>query len=444
MYQEILRLALPAVFEQFIIFAATLVNVSLAGHLGANELAAFGLANQLMNMNFIVVMPLAVGGGVLVAQAIGADDELRAHLALGQSVLLGLVVGISLALLYIVCAVPALRLIGANADSLGPGVLVLRWMALAFPFHGVFFVARSCLRGAGDTRTPLYVISVVAIVQVFLANALVKGLFGLPDLGVVGIPAGILIGQIVGTSLIAFGLFSGHLRLSFRKVNWRPNRPIVGAIFRVGNPAGGEQLALRLGQMANVRLIADLGTVAFAANVVAFNSISTAYVIGIGFTAAATTLVGQQVGARNLAAARLSARRVWNLAAIAMGLFGVVCIIWTRPVLNLFTDELRVIEQAVIPLQLAALVLPAEAANQVLGGAMRGAGDSRWPMLTTAWGNWLVRLPLTILLARHMGLLGAWLAVVADIVLRALANAWRFRGETWLSFRSVQKGGVYR
>jgi len=436
-YRQILQLALPAVLEQSILFAATLVNIALAGHLGVDKLAAFGLASQLLNMHHIVLTPVAIGGGVLVATAIGAQDEAGAHTVLGQSLCLGLAVGMALAIIYAVFAYPAMHLIGANVDSLEPGVLVLRYMAVAFPLHGMFYVARACLRGAGDTRSPLYATCVVAVVQVFSANALVKGLFGFPEFGIGGVALGVLAGQVAGTALMGTGLASGRLRLSLSKVVWRMNRSITSAILRLGSPAGGEQLSLRLGQMANMRLIADLGTTSLASYIVALNAISTAYVVGIGFTEAATTLAGQWVGARNHAAARSSARRVWDLSAVAMGAMGVIAVLWTRQVLGIFSDDPLVIEHAVVPLRLAALVLPAEAANQVLGGAMRGAGDSRWPMMTTTWGNWLIRLPFTMLLARYMGLVGAWLAVVADIVLRALANTWRFRGDAWFRTRSV-------
>ena len=120
---------------------------------------------------------------------------------------------------------------------------------------------------------------------------------------------------------------------------------------------------------------------------------------------------------------------------------GMAFFIWPRPILGLFTTDLQVINQALVPLRIAALVLPIEATNQILGGAMRGAGDTRWPMLTTTWGNWLVRIPLALALTGLLGLAGAWLATAADIVLRAIANLLYYRTEKWLHRSPLKREG---
>jgi Na+-driven multidrug efflux pump len=115
-----------------------------------------------------------------------------------------------------------------------------------------------------------------------------------------------------------------------------------------------------------------------------------------------------------------------------MGLFGFVLAIGARPILSALTDEQRVVGLAVLPLQIVAFILPFEATNQVLSGAFRGAGDTRWPFLVTTAGNWLLRLPITLLVIGRFGLLGAWAAVMIEITIRAVINAWRFFRMDWV------------
>jgi MATE family multidrug resistance protein len=440
---EVLRLALPAVGDQLITLCAAVVSVGLAGHLGAAPLAALGFSNQIVLLSLVLLTPLAVGGGVLVAQAIGAGNLVAAHQVLGQALYMAVATGVFLMVAGLAMAAPALRLLGAEADALRLGVPLLRLFSVSLPFQSLVYVVASCLRGAGDTRTPMWVLAVSAGVQVLSSVLLANGLLGFPDLGILGVGVGLLVGQVVGTVLLLGALAGDNLSLSLKKTPWSLSRPIMRSILNVGSPAGGEQLSLRLGQMANARIVASLGTVAFAANVVAFNAMALALAVGVGFTVAATTMVGQRVGAGDPRAARTSAGCVWGMAAAGMGLMGLVLLLGGRPVLSFLTGDQQVIWLAVLPLQIAALVLPVEATNQVLGGAMRGAGDTRWPMITTTWGNWLVRIPLAIVLIGWLGLAGVWLASAAEIVLRAIANALRFRTDAWLKeSRMKQEGAV--
>jgi MATE family multidrug resistance protein len=439
---EVLRLALPAVGEQVIILMATIVDTFLVGHLGAASLAALGLSNQLVALSTVLFVSLGVGGGVLVAQAIGAGETVRAHRILGQALWLALAAGLGLMAVGVVLASPALRLMGAETEALYLGTPLLQLLAISLPFQAVLFVGSACLRGAGDTRTPMLIIAVATLLEVISAVSLVNGLNGLPRLGTHGVAAGALAGRVAGTLLLLGLMGHGRLKLVLGQIPWRPDLSTAESILRLGSPAGGEQLALRLGQIANIRVVAGLGTSIYAAYLVAFNSVSLAFLVGIGFTAAATTVVGQRVGASNPRSAYASAREAWHLAVASMGCMGVGFVFLAPLILGFFTNDPQVVMLATLPLQMVAIALPAEATNQVLGGALRGAGDTRWPMLVTTGGNWLVRLPLTLLLAGRLGLIGAWLAVIADIGLRALANIWRFRGGTWLPLATPQVKGA--
>jgi MATE family multidrug resistance protein len=442
--KEILHLAMPAVVEQLIRFSSGIVDTFLMGHLGAAPLAILGFSNQLFLLGTVWISPVIVGSGVLAAQAIGRGDRKGAHRVLGQAIWLSVGLGIGLLCIGMVFAPQALNLIGAQDPVVRQGTAFLRLLFLNMPLFFLVFVVNSCLRGAGDTRTPMLIVLFEMIVRVFSATVLVNGLFGFPHIGTQGVPVGAILGQLSG--FIALLYWMGRRRLAFnlKEISWAIDRPTIIAILRLGIPSGGEQLALRLGQAVNIRVLAGLGTIGYAAYLVGFNAISVALTVGVGFTVAATTIVGQTIGAGNPQAARNGAIQTWVMAMIAMGFIGVGLAVGVREILNIFTNDQRVISLAILPLQLVAIVLPAEATNQTLSGAFRGLGDTRWPFLITTVGNWLLRLPLTLILISNYGLLGAWYAVMIEISIRALLNIWKLLSLDWFEVVYSARLGVDR
>jgi putative MATE family efflux protein len=328
-------------------------------------------------------------------------------------------------------ATPAFQLLGAEAGVVKSGAPFLRLFLLTLPIHYFVIVLNSCLRGAGDTRTPFLVIIIETLVRILFAWILVNGLLGMPVLNASGVAIGALVGQFVGAGVLTFLLWRGRLLLKLRLMPRQLDLPLTRVLLKLGIPSGAEQLGLRLGQVINVRLITGLGTVGFAAYLVGFNSISLALAVGVGFAMAATTIVGQSIGAGRPLDAREGAKQTWIFGMIALGAIGILLYLGAERIISAFTTDEEVIALAVFPLKVVALILPAEATNQVLSGAFRGAGDTRWPFLLTTAGNFLLRIPLTVVLMSRFGLMGVWIALMIEISVRAGLNAWRFLRLDW-------------
>ncbi len=441
--REVWRLALPAAGEHMVRFGSGIVDTFLMGHLGATALAVLGLSNQLILFGTVFMTPVMVGAGILVAQAFGAANLERAHLILAQAIWTSATIGIAFALVAGVFAGQALGLLGAEPGVVTIGTGFFRLFLITIPIQFFVFVVNNCLRGAGDTRTPLLIIAVETLFRGLAAYLLVNGLPGYPGLGATGVAIGAIIGQLIGAVLLLAALSSTRLPLSLYRIPVRVDLQLTRVILKLGIPSGGEQLGLRLGQIVNVRIIASLGTVGFAAYWVGFNSISLALTVGVGFAVAATTLVGQRIGAGMPLAAREGARQTWILTAVVLGVLGLALYFGAERIIAFFTNDPGVIELAVLPLRLVALFMPAEATNQILSGAFRGAGDTRWPFWVTTGGNFVVRIPLTLLLIGAYGLLGVWIALIAEISIRALINAWRFSRLNWeTTFEPVSTGAA--
>ena len=353
---------------------------------------------------------------------------------LRQSMLVAVAVGLSCTALGTLLARPAVRLLGAPTQEVVVlSTTYLTTVAATLAFATLLYLGNACMRGAGDTRTPLYVMLVVNIVNIVVAWTLINGLFGLPKLGVWGSALGAASGQVVGGTIVLALLLRGKSGVQLRLAGLRPDWDMIRRILRVGMPTGLEQLFFRIGNMAYVRVLASLGVAAYAANQVAINGWSLSFMPGFGFAVAATTLVGQSLGARAPDSAERGGYVAYRMGAGLMAVIGLVMIFFPEQIMGFFTNDQEVIGLGALPLQVMGFVQPMLAASMIFAGALRGAGDTRWPMIITAGCIWLVRLPLAYLFAIVFGwgLVGAWSAMSLDMVLRGTFNFLRFRGGGW-------------
>ncbi len=408
-----------------------LVNTYLVGHLGAASLTAVGLGVQWSMAAMVLFTAVGTGATALTARMIGARDMAGANRVVGQALAIAFACGLLSSTLLVGFAEPAMVLMGARGEALAQGVLYLRIVSAVFPISSLMFIGNACMRGAGDARTPLLVMAAVNVVNVAIAWGLVEGIGPLPALGVRGAAWGSAAGRVVGGLLVVGLLIKGRGGLQLR---WRgPDREIIWRILRVGLPASLDQLIFRFGMLVWVRIVASLGTVAYAAHQVALNAESISFMPGWGFAMAATTLVGQGLGASDHERAERDAMLCFGIAAIFMSVMGVVFFVSAPQIMGLFTDEVEIIALGSMPLRLIGVVQPLLAAMMVFAGGLRGAGDTLTPMLVNGASVWLLRVPLS-LLAIHWfdwGLTGVWLVMALDLTLRGIVLLWQFRCGRW-------------
>jgi putative MATE family efflux protein len=211
----------------------------------------------------------------------------------------------------------------------------------------------------------------------------------------------------------------------------------IKRVLRVGLPTGGERLIMRMGQMVFMRVVASLGTAAIAAHAVALRAESLSFMPAFGFSAACTTLVGQNLGARDPDRAERSGYMAFQMAAVLMSLMGLIFILFPRALISVFTDDLVVIQIAVTPLRIIGFVQPMMAAAFLFAGGLRGAGDTRFPMLVsgiTVWGTRLL-IASVLVLVLGMGLPGAWIGMAADQAVRGMLFFLRYRSGRWKTMR---------
>lgn len=441
--KAVLRLGIPAIGEQLLSLMVGLVDTFVIGHLSLEvaqrmgysreiALASSGIAHQIMWSLVTLFMAVALGCTVLIARFVGAQEGAMANKALRQSLLIGLTVGI-LALVLAYWFAPAIiAVVGAKNQVQQLGASYLRISALALPLTAILFVGNAALRGAGDTRTPLKVMLIVNGINAGLSLLLVNGNLGMPAMGVHGAALAAMIGQSLGGIMILGVLIRGRSGLQLNRVP-HPDWQLIWRILRQGLPFAAEQFIFQIALLMFINLINSISTTAYAAHnlIVTIESIS--FLPGMGLAVAATTLVGQNIGAQRPELARSSGFEAFRLGALMMGFMGLLFVIMPDVFLRFLVADEAIVQAATLPLRIMGLAQPSLAANFIFSGALRGGGDPKFPLFSKMFSVWMVRLPLAWLFVKTLGwgLNGIWLAMAIDFTVLGILAWWRFGQGKW-------------
>lgn len=437
---RILKLAWPAVLRMFLQSVVGIVDVMMIGSLGAAALAAVDMSNRLMFVLIGALTALTIGSTALVARYTGAKNQEKANQVIVQSIVSGIILSTLLAVLGIIFAEDLLRLMMILMEEVDNFVLRNGSVYLKIVFASMIFglplmIINALLQGIGDMKTPLYIMVVTNIINTVCNYLLIFGIGFFPELGVAGAAIGTALGRVVG-ALIGFGVLihgKSGIKIDLAKVKFKLDLKVIKDIFIIGIPASIEQLIRQGSQIVYTLLIAGLGTITVAANAIIMNGQMIPIMIGFGFSMAATTLVGQSLGAQKEELAKEYGKQTAYLTMIIMGVISIPMFIWTTPIIKLFSDNLSVVSIAKPAMKISILMQPVFAILMVISGALRGAGDTKWTMYITAIGNWGVRMVLSLLLGYYLGygLIGFWIAMVIDIGVRTVLIMWRYSSDKW-------------
>jgi putative MATE family efflux protein len=312
----------------------------------------------------------------------------------------------------------------------------------------VEYAGIACLVGAGDTRTGLWVTMGVAVINVPLAWSFCLGWGPFPALGFVGISVGTAISHTLGGLAVLLVLARGRCGLFLRPRLFWPEPALLRRILRVSIPAGMDSLSMVVGQLWFLSIINRLGDIASSAHGIALTWEALGYLSGNAFGIAAMTLVGQNLGAGQPRQASRSGWAAFGLGCGVMTFMGALFFTFARPMFRLFcphASETPIVDAGVPVLRLVAFAMPMLASTIIFTASLRGAGDTRVPVLFTWTGFLLVRIPLAYYLALSeidlgtigswhglgIGLFGAWMAMFADLAVRGVFFLRRFAGGAW-------------
>ena len=432
--QKVIQLAGPAITEMTFAGMIGVLNMILVGHLGPVAVAAVGLTNQPVFFAISAFQALNVGATALVARAVGAGNPDEANEVTRQTLVINVVLSAVMAVLGYLFAAQVLAFMGAEDEVIAAGLSYFQIIAITLSFNTLSMSLNSALRGAGDTKTPMRVSLISNVLAVILGYPLIYGAFGLPALGVLGAGVASALARFAAFALSLSAVVSGKyvIKIGLRD-RWRWNSAVISRMVRIGLPAALEQFVMRGGMVIFTRTVAGLGTVTIAAHQIAMNVLSLSFMPSQGFAVAATTLVGQNLGAKRPDWAERcgwETRRLGLIMGIGLGALFFLGAPW---IVRVYTSDAGVIAFGAMALRIAAIAQPAQVNQFILAGGLRGAGDTTWPLYAAFAGVWGFRVTLCLWFVNvlHWGLTGAWAAMLIDQLTRSFVIYLRWKSGRW-------------
>ena len=450
--RTVFLLALPVLCEQFLSFCVGFYDTFLSGRISSQATTAIGLAAYVSWLASMLFGLIGTGTTALVSRHWGAGEFDDARRITNRSIALAAVLGTAVYGLIFFAAPLFAHLLDMGDETRRIVVRYLRIDGFGHIFTCFSLIGAAALRGAGDMRSPMFILGLVSILNVILSSAFVYGIGPLPaigingsvipKLGIDGIVLGTVLSRLIGGTLMLTALSRGisGLKLSRRELKLRGNN--VSRILKIGRPAAVEGIMIWAGQFVFLIIISHLGqgefqTATFAAHVIGIQIEAISYLPAIAWGCAAATMIGQSLGGQD----RDRAVQAGHEAVIQCSLLTVVIgavFFFGAPAIYNFMHRDELVRKIGIPaFRMLAFFQPPLAVSIVYVFALRGAGDTRHPMLINTLGIYAIRIPLGYFcgITLELGLIGAWIGMCGDIAIRA-GLAWlRFVRQQWLAIR---------
>jgi putative MATE family efflux protein len=435
MWGQIIKITWPAFIELVMSTLFGMVDMMMVGNLGPAAIASIGLTNQPFMLLIAIFAAVNVGTTTMVAWNIGAKKINKARAIVRQTLIINGALGIITAMLGIVSAKYIVTFMGANEETLTDAVKYFQIIAGGLVFQGMVMGITASLRGAGETKIPMLYNVLSNLLNVFGNYVLIYGKFGFPKWGVAGAAASTTIARLI--SLLA-GLYviyiykNTKIHLSFKE-KYKFDFDIAKKVFSIGLPSAAEQFVIQGGLTLFAKTVAGLGTAAYAAHQIGLNISGLTFAPSMAFGVAATTLVGQSLGAGDEHKANQYADVVHHMAIGIACIMGLMFILFSHPMARLYTKDIAVAAMAGTVLKILALAQPGQSTQLSLAGALRGAGDTMYPLYASFIGIWVFRVSIAYVFVSvfKWGLIGAWVALLLDQYTRSAVIYYRYRSGKW-------------
>lgn len=440
--QALVRLSVPIVLANILQTAYQITDTFWVGRLSAEAVAAVSLS---FPINFLLIAiggGLPIAGSVLIAQYKGKGDMVAMNRVAAQTLLMVLAVSIALTCLGYVFSEPIMRFMGAAPDVLPDAVRFLQITFLGFVFVFGFFVFQSLMRGLGVVQMPMYIVLVTVILNFFLDPLFIFGYGPVPAMGVSGAAMATLCTQALATLIGFIMLLRGNHGIHLGWSDFQPDWAFMRTAFRIGLPSSVEQATRALGLTVMTILVSGFGTITVAAYGIGIRILTFAIIPAMGLSMAATTLVGQNIGAGKIDRAARTNTIANILAFVSLTVLGGVLFLFAKPLSAFFVPQGgAAIDESAAFVRIMAFTFGCIGVQQVLTGSLRGAGDTTAAMALAVISQWIVQFPLAYVLALHAGYgpTGIWWSfAISNVVSAVITLLWFARGD-WKHRRLLEE-----
>ncbi len=453
-------LAVPMILEMAMESVFAIVDIFFVAKLGSNAVAVVGLTESMLAIVFAMAIGLSVSATATVARRTGEQDSEGAARGAAHAIFLGLTLSAILSVVGVVFAPQLLRLLGASAHVIELGTPFTRIMLGGNGVIVFLFLLNAIFRGAGDAAIAMRVLVLANALNIVLAPCFVfgKDIFAVfniaapqwllnvwifPHLGVTGAAIGTTIGRGAGVLFAVWYMKRKGGRITMRREHWELDREILANLVKIAAPAILQFTIATASWSLLIRVVSGFGDDAIAGYVIGLRVIMFGLLPAVGLSNAASTLVGQNLGAEKPERAEASVWRAARMNAIFLSCVSLLFIAFSTPIVqffvhkpgvNTFTEaDFRTILYGTQALHIVAYGFVFYAFGMVLEGAFNGAGDTWTPTFLNFFIFWILEIPLAYVLANHfkMGPSGVFWAITVAFSLLAILSALLFRRGKW-------------
>ena len=445
MRSDILTIALPSLVELVLTSLTSMADQimvgRLPGQLGVQALSGVGLCMNPKVILMTALMAINTGTTAVVARYRGMGNQEKANQTFKQSLIFNIFLS---AIMMVIGVVFARELIGLIAGN-GISETTVEYAVTYFRIQMYGFIplmmtntVTSTLRAIGDSKMPMVYNTIANVVNLFFNYGLIYGKLGMPEMDVAGASLATVIGQCVAFVIAMYIMFSKkrYVYLDFKEKTGY-NKTIMSNVLGIGLPSMLEQLCLRIGIIIYSRIVASLGDIAYATHMVCMNIQSLTFMSGMAFQNSATTLMGQSLGRRRLDMADNYTRMTRNISFWISCVIGVILALFGGQIVNIYNSTPEIVEMGGKLLAIVAITQPFQSSQFVTTGALRGAGDTKYPAVVIFICTLIVRsvLGYIFVIQLNMGLIGAWFAIVVDQLLKTAMIFARYNTGKWRFFK---------
>lgn len=442
-YNDIMNIAWPVLIELVLSSVFGMIDMMMLGNYpdadyAAAAVASVGVTNQPLFLGLAVVQALNVGGTAIVSRYFGAGKKDQMENVTKHVLIISLTFAVPIALFGFFYVDQIMAFMGAEPETIAIGRDYFRVICVSYLFQSFNFGVTGSLRGIGETKVPMGINVRTNFLNVIGNAILIYGLLGFPRLGVVGAATSTAFANFIASVMMIRYLMSGKSELQFSfKNKFKFSKRTIRNLIQIGLPSAVEQLVMRAGIIMFVQVVSSLGTVIFAAHQIGMNILSLSFVVGQAFGISSSALVGRSLGARDSDKAEKYAHHASMMGSASGTVLGIAMFLGAEILVGLYSNDPAIIENASTALRMAAIIQPFQANQLIVAGSLRGAGDTRFPLISTFIGVLGIRVVLANVFIRvfSFGLVGAWLAIVVDQFIRWILIRLRFRSGKWKHFQ---------
>ena len=425
------RLIIPLVIEQFLAMTIGMADTIMVTSVGEHAVSGVSLVDNISTLLINVFSALATGGAVVAAQYLGSRDEENACSAAKQ---LFYAIGALSAATMAVCLLfrePILRLVfGQLEDNVMEAAMTYFLLtAISYPLLAIYNAGAALFRAMGNSKVSMLASLLMNIVNIGLNAILIYG----ADIGVAGAGFGTLFSRLAGAVLMTWLICQhGHRIHIDHLLHFEFRGQLVKKILRIGVPNGLENGMFQIGKLLVLGLVTPLGTSATAANAIANSVAGVVNVPGNAISLSLITVVGQCMGAGDSKQAVRYTRKLMIIVYLAMGSLSVLLFFFATPVVGLFGLTPGAAVMAIQVLRWCAVFdLIFWPMSFSLPNSLRASGDAKFTMIVSMCSMWIFRIGFSYLLVPQIGLLGVWVAMFIDWIVRAVVFLNRFLSGRW-------------